>query len=132
MDNNGFTLVELIVVISLLALMGIMIGTNMVSVRSKQQQKNYDNYKKTIEDAACTYLETDGAYIHPSTSGSSKVTKSSCLSSRQNAISCYIYKTDLISEGYLDEDLQDPTGTRTGEMVAIYYVDGIKTCSYRG
>ena len=52
MDNDGFTLVELIVVISLLALMGVMIGTNMVSVRSKQQQKNYDNYKKTIEDAA--------------------------------------------------------------------------------
>ena len=85
MDNDGFTLVELIVVISLLALMGVMIGTNMVSVRSKQQQKNYDNYKK-----------------------------------------------DLVADGYLDEDLQYPTGARTGEKVAIYYVDGVKNCSYRG
>lgn len=132
MDNDGFTLVELIVVISLLALMGVMIGTNMVSVRSKQQQKNYDNYKKEIEDAACTYIETAGAVIHPSVSGTNTVSKVSCLSSKANSISCYIYKTDLVADGYLDEDLQDPTGARTGEKVAIYYVDGVKNCSYRG
>lgn len=127
MNSNGFTLVELIVVISLLALLAVMIGTNMVGVQSKQQEKNYESYKNTIADAACTYIETANAQIYKG-DFSSLVDKDYCIDI--NHI-CAILKKDLVSNGYLDEELKSPAGDVDNEYVSIKYVDGIKTCEYK-
>ena len=49
MKRNGFTFVELIVIIGLLAILAIIIGTNMVGLQGEQQDKNYESFKKKLE-----------------------------------------------------------------------------------
>ena len=61
MEKNGFTLIELIITIGLLAILGTMIASNMLGVQSKQMESNYESYKEQIADAAC--LVMDSKYI---------------------------------------------------------------------
>lgn len=147
MDDNGFTLIELIVVIGLLALMATLIGTNMVSLQQKQNLKSYENYKQTIADAACVLLESDKAFnyfyldrnlkIHFDSSGSEYTPREYCLHNGE----CYVGTFQLIDSGYLDFNLKDPS---TGiivektidkndcsvERVKVSFQYGIKKCTY--
>jgi len=117
MKNKGFTLIELIITIALMALVGIVISTNMVGLFSNEEDTEYENFIKEIEDAACVYIETTG-------------TKTTC---RQNN-GCKVTTNELISKGYIDEDLKDPT---TNELVKgndnysvnITWVNNEKTCT---
>ena len=54
--NKGFTLVELIVTIGLICVLGAVIVTNMASNLTEKQDEQYENFKKTLENAACMYL----------------------------------------------------------------------------
>ena len=68
MQRNGFTLIELIISVGLLALLGTLIASNMVGVQSRQLEANYNNYKEQLTAAACLYIESkefsgDGAFL---------------------------------------------------------------------
>lgn len=132
MDSKGFTLIELIVTIGLLAIIGTMIATNMVGLQSKQMAQNYETYKSSIADSACVYVEMENATIYRSYDKSSKVTKNACLSATSLS-PCYVYVDSLINDGYLDDDLEDPS---TGESVTVneyakvYFQNGQKVCEY--
>lgn len=126
MKKNGFTLMELLVTIGLMALIGVVIGTNMLGLFSNEEDKDYENFKTKIEEAACIYVETaslteDG------------FDRSNC---RQNG--CTITINQLISKGYIADDLKDPS---TGENVTLHadnykvnvtWVNNEKTCSMAG
>ena len=44
MNNKGFTLIEIIAVVGLLALIGVMIGTNLVSMNQQQNEQLMKNF----------------------------------------------------------------------------------------
>ena len=138
MNNKGFTLIEIIAVIGLLALIATMVGSSLVSMNQKQNQKNYDNYKETIAQAGCIYFESKNSTLYisydtalaSSPPNSAKVKRDYCI---VNGHTCYISTKRLIENGYLSEDLVDPTTQEkvtNNEVAVIKYEKGRKTCCY--
>ena len=141
MNNKGFTLIEIIAVIGLLALIATMVGSSLVSMNQKQNQKNYDNYKETIAQAGCIYFESKNSTLYTSYDAalannppdSAKVERDYCVTDNHT---CYISTKRLIESGYLSEDLVDPTtrekikDKEVEEVAVIKYVNGRKTCCY--
>ncbi len=114
-SKKGFTLVELIITIGLMALIGIIIATNMAGLFSKQNDEEYEAFKKKIEDSACIYVEL--------------YNKENC-----RATGCTISIEQLIQKGYIEDTLKDPS---TGEFVTkekekyqvkVSWKDNVKTC----
>ena len=56
-NNKGFKLIEIIVTIGIMALIGIVIATNMTGLLSEQNDEDYENFKRTLENSACIYVE---------------------------------------------------------------------------
>ncbi len=118
--KKGFTLIELIITIGLIAIIGVVLVSNMSAVFTNQQDVQYENFKKTIENAACTYIDLDiGASL-----------RDTCL---RNG-SCYVRVSALLSAGYIEEsDLVNPktqSSISTSTNIQIRYTDGIKSCTY--
>lgn len=136
MNNKGFTLIEIIAVVGLLALIGVMVGTNLVSMNQKQNAKNYENYKTSILDAACLFFESrDAKFYSDATSARSETaanlrTREQCLSSTSG---CYTSVKTLIRYGYLDESMINPATqakVTNQEYACVKYVKGTKYCYY--
>lgn len=118
-DNNGFTLVELIVTIAILGLLSVTIGMSITNMLNKQTDKKYDQYVETIEEAACLYAETN----------------SDC-----NFKSCRVTLKTLIEKGLLSKDLvnpnkelnpnQLPVSSYPSKYVQVTWSNGEKTCTY--
>lgn len=120
MKNRGFTFVELIVIIGLLALLAIVIGTNMVGIQGKQNEKNYNSFKEKFESAACMYIEKS----------SQANLKKTCKTS-----GCTVNGKKLVEDGLIAEDLVNPTtneeiGTASNYNVQIRYTNGEKQCQF--
>lgn len=122
MNKKGFTLIELIITIGLMLMVGIVISTNMLGLFSHQEENDYEDFVKKIEESACVYVET-------------VMSSSERTSCKQN--SCIISIDKLINSGYVDENLVDPS---TGESVKnnskysvnVSWVNNKKTCKIRG
>lgn len=114
-NKKGFTLVELIITIGLMALIGIVIATNMAGLFSKQNEEEYESFKKKLQDSACMYVEL--------------YNKNSC-----RTYGCTITIDQLIEKGYIEDNLKDPgTGKLITEdkekyKVKVHWVDNVKTC----
>lgn len=120
MNKSGFTLVELIVTIGLMVLLGLVIVSNLSSNLTKEQDKQYELFKSTLENAACTYIELS----------TNKSLKNTCKSSGCNVSIGDLYDNQLIQ----DEDLKNPKtdeGINLTKVIKITYVDGVKTCVYQ-
>ena len=120
MKNKGFTFVELIVIIGLLAILAIIIGANMVGIQGKQKEKNYNAFKDKFASAACMYIEKK---------------EQADLKKICKASGCTINGQALVSSGLIAEDLIDPTtnqevGSATGYNVQVRYTNGEKTCTF--
>lgn len=122
-SNKGFTLVEIIVTIGIMALIGIVIANNMTGLLSEQNDEEYESFKKELENSACIYVETDWSLD----------TRNSCKRSNN----CTITVDELIKSGLIDEETKDPS---TGEAilensekysVTIRWNDGVKTCTIK-
>ncbi len=94
--KKGFTLVELIATIAIMALIGLVISTNMLGMFSKEEDRDLESFKERIEEAACMYAELD------------ENKHSLCESG------CTISINELINKGYIEENLKDPS---TGEKI---------------
>ena len=94
MKKNGFTLIEILVVIVLLAAVSVTVGVNMSGMAERQKEKEIKEYKETLENAACVYAETNNILTD------SEVT----------------IKT-LIDEGLVNKNLKNP---ETNEPVSKY------------
>lgn len=115
MKTNGFTFAELIVIIALLALMAIIIGTNMVGLQGKQTEKNYNAIKEKFESAACMYIEKS---VNASRKKSCKTSSSGCT----------INGKELYENGLIDGELIDPS---TNEKIDDYYSGAISNDMYK-
>lgn len=112
MKNKGFTLIELLVVITLVAAISVAVGVSMSGMLSRQEEKDYEDYKKILENAACTYAE-----IH-------KITTSSSVEIGK-----------LLDEGLLRKDLTNPKNDKkvteySDQTVNINWNNYEKTCTY--
>ena len=123
-NKKGFTLVELIATITIMVLIGLVIANNMTGILSKQNDENYNSFKKELEDGACVYVETKW--------DSSK--RNTC----KQANNCSVSVDELIFGGLIAEDLKDPN---TGEEIRnnkdkyrinVRWVDNVKTCTVNG
>ncbi len=122
MDKKGFTLIELVTTIGLMVLMGVIIVNNITALYSNQEEATYQDFRKQLENAACTYIDLSDNEI--------KQLKSTCRTS-----GCDVAVKTLIERGLLDEDVEDPwTGDIIGNEelhVHISYPDKEKTCEFQ-
>ncbi len=140
MNNKGFTLVELIITIALLAMLFSLIATNMVGLQGRQMENNYKNYKLEIESAACLFIDSKDAAMDGAIASDADFTtfveKGTALDNKNECIrieACYIKTKTLIDNGYLNKDLKDPTtnaDVTNNEVVRISYLNGEKSCVY--
>lgn len=113
MKNKGFTLIELIITIALIAVISVAVGVSLNGLLSRQKDKEIAEYKKEIEAAACTYAE-----INDITSNSNIKIK------------------ELIKSGLLSKELTNPNSNESVEKeeentVKIEFSsEGIKECIY--
>ncbi len=123
MNKKGFTLIELIATIGIMVLIGVIIISNMSGLFSKQNDADYEAFKKKLEDSACIYVETKF----------SSTQRSNCKSH-----GCTISVDNLITNGYIEDNLKDPS---TGELVTknknkykvnVRWVNNEKTCTING
>lgn len=120
MKNKGFTLVELLATIALIAALGIVVGFSVTNLLKGQKEKRYNEYKKTLEDAACVFAQNDNR------------TESICK--EINAL-CNIYFSNLIEKGLIKKTLVNPiTGKSVEEdkksYVQVTYINGERKCQY--
>ena len=112
MKNKGFTLVELIITITLIAIISVTIGVSMSGMLSRQEDNKLEEYITDIEEAACTYAE-----LHDNSSNDT-------------------VKIDtLIQEGYLSTELTHPINEDSitnyaNDEVEIVWEDGKRSCNY--
>lgn len=55
--KNGFTLIELIATITLLAVLAMVILANMVGIKTNEDNRNAERFQKSVEEAACAYID---------------------------------------------------------------------------
>lgn len=122
-NKRGFTLIELIATIGIMVLIGIVIVNNMTGLLSKQNDEDYANFLKELEDSACIYVET-------------KLTSEQRSDCRNSG--CIVEVTQLIETGYIEDTLKDPSN---GDFVKdypdkykvkVHWVDNVKTCEING
>ena len=114
MKNKGFTLVELIITITLIAIISVSIGVSVAGMLSRQEENQAEEFKKTISDAACVYAELNN------------ITTTQTVNVQA-----------LIDAGLLSHELTNPLNDEsitlskyTTSTVSINWENGLKTCSY--
>lgn len=104
MNKKGFTLVELMATIGLLAIMSLVIGVNITSILKSTKQREENFNKEQIEKAACVYYSSEE--LNPS--GSKE-----------------IFVKNLIESGLLDETYRNENG-----KITVTVNDDEKKCIY--
>ena len=95
MKNSGFTLVELLGIVVILALIFLVTYPNFVSLSKKEDKKEYELMVKNLCLAGESYIYANGTEIIPN----SQIT---------------ISIQDLVNNGYVDKNLKD---VKTKELV---------------
>ena len=97
--KKGFTLVELLAVIVIIGIITLVAVPNIVTTNKKSKENEYLEFKKTIENAAETYVETTPEI-------------------KENLPSDGIKVKTLIEVGLLNKGLENPTDNKSiGEVV---------------
>lgn len=100
--NKGFTLVELLAILTILGIITLVSVPSIVVTNKKSQENNYMQYKKTVENAAEVYVET-----HPEEFQEVKTIAGTTVN---------IKTEDLIIAGFIHGTLQNPkTKTKISE-----------------
>ena len=117
-NDRGFTLIELLVTIALISAVSIVIGVNILNMNKRQEAKNIEQFKKKVEDAACTYADIKGI--------------------TQTSETTYISTYCLIKDGYLKETpipggndkLGNSEGGKNYKIEIEWKNDSEKVCTY--
>lgn len=109
MKKSGFTLIEMIVTIALLAFVGIVVSMNVVKVVNNQNDNKRETVVSLIEEAACAY---------------------SGLSTADCEDGCNISLEDLLNEGLIDEEINGYSLLKCNANNVSVTIDnnGLKKC----
>ena len=122
MNRKGFTMVELLVVISLIAIMSILIAINMTGILSEQNSSSFNSVQSKIESAACTYIDMQENHALRD-------------QYKNNSSGGTVNLSTLIQKGLIDGEIKDPRNGKTLEEeqstlnVTIKWVNKQKTCT---
>ena len=108
MNKKGFTLVEILVSIGLLALLGSVIGISLNKVFKDNNRKNYNEYVEKIKSSAMLYVNNTVDIINDLNDSSFKI----------------ITIGNLIDNGYLKDNLVNPDTSETvdkNEKIKVSY-----------
>ena len=113
MKRNGFTLIEILVVIALLAAVSVTVGVSMTGMTQRDNEKKIKEYQTTIENAACVYAEVKNM------TSNTTVTIGT-----------------LLDEGYLRKNLTNPSTKNNIEeertkRVTIKCINNEKKCEFK-
>lgn len=108
-NKKGFTLVEIIVSVILLALIGLIIGFSLNRSIKSQKEKSYQEFVEKVKESALLYANNTKEIINDLNNNSSfKILKIE----------------ELINNGYLNENLIDPSineKVNKEDLLKIYY-----------
>lgn len=122
MNKKGFTMIELLVVISLIAIMAILMTINMTGIFSEQKGMSFNTIKSQIESAACAYIDEQA---------NTTLRKQY----KDNPSGGTVKLQVLIAEGLIDGEAKDPRTDKTLEeegnsvSVRIKWVNKEKQCT---
>ena len=121
MNKKGFTMVELLVVIALIAIMAVLLTINMTGVLSEQKGMSFKTLKGEMESAACAYIDKQ---------------KNVDLRNqyKNNPSGGIVTLETLITSGLIDGEVVDPRNNKTLEeegniTISIIWVDKVKQCT---
>lgn len=100
MKNTGFTLVELIITIALIAIISVSIGVSIVGMLDREKDKQEEEFFATIENAACVYAEINNIDTDTDVSVNNLIAAgllNSEISNPKNNLSVIDYKNDFVS-----------------------------------
>ena len=126
MNSKGFTLIEMLVTIGLLALAATVIAVNMTGIQSNTNETEIKRFHTKIATSGCMYV--DKGQVLKSLDNTTKDLKlgnntSNCESSyktrdacKNNSNGCYVCLSTIIDEGLIEDTLYDPeTNKKTQE-----------------
>lgn len=138
MNNKGFTLVELLVVIGILAIAATTIVVNIVGMQGTTENTEAKRFESKVTTAGCLYVDrgqvaadlgsSDKLSLYTS-GGALITTRDDCRSKNGD---CYVTLERLLVEGLLDENLIDYDAgkrkitTDTGELTNEEKSENIK------
>ena len=113
MNKKGFTLIEVLLVIVLVATISVTVGVSMAGMQERQLNKEINNYNETLEEAGCVYAEMKNI------TSDTEVTVET-----------------LINEGLISKNLKIPNTKKTIEsdknkIVVIKWGNNEKKCSLK-
>lgn len=118
MIKKGFTLIEIIAVLAILALAAIVIANSLSSSLAGRKVKNFEAYIEKIESSACAFIELSEARrqgVFGSIGTLDNITsKSTCI--ENGAAGCIIRIKDIIEIGLIDYDLVNPMAEPNNEL----------------
>ncbi len=130
LDKKGFTIIELLAVLVIMASASIVIVLNMQGIESGVNKDLKATSVKEIEEAACSFVDK----INFDLDGNGK-DRDYCVETNN----CNIYLSTLISQGYIDEDSKfDDEGHYYKDYEDVIYVEvrwitdenyKVKTCT---
>lgn len=126
MNKKGYTLVEIISVIALIAVICGLFVLNFSRKNNNQLEENYNNEIKKMESAADTYVMTNKS------SNDSKYEIIKYTAANEDESFCYITIHDLVNDGFLNEIPINPKTNEEFEGVIKFtkYKDGAYDFKY--
>ena len=117
--NNGFTLIEMLIVVALTALIGVIVTMSLTKTLKNTEQRECSIFVNEIENGACTYVTLSTKTIRCERPG------------------CTISVNTLYEEGFINKETDPCTGkeisTILNNNVAVAWDEkGNKTCTYDG
>lgn len=111
LNNKGFTLIEILATIAIMAIIATMTTINMAKIFKDKNKITTDNKNSVIENAACVYVELK----------ENKNLKNEC-----KKVGCNIKAEILIKIGLLNE-----TDVDKDQNINIYYEKNEKQCKIK-
>jgi len=116
--RNGFTLIEILMVVAIMGVIGIIITVSLTDTLKDVNQKKCDDFVTEIEEAACVYTSLSNNVVN--------CTRSNCAP---------IPLSILVSEGQIKSETDACTGgdIDLNKTVTVSWDNnGEKTCVYNG
>ena len=99
MNKKAFTLIEMIAAVLIISLLSVIVVAGFKNVLNKNKENKYAEFKRELEQAACTYIDLSV----------NKAFKDTCYGSNV----CNVTVDRLIKDGLVSEKLINPNTDET-------------------